>query len=49
MGVSDDWNYLFIGERTAGGIVEVPVQLRYITDADKIKLQEWVERKQRDI
>ena len=49
MGVSDDWNYLFIGERTAGGIVEVPVQPRYITDADKIKLQEWVERKQRDI
>lgn len=48
VGISDDWNYLFIGERTSGGIVEVPVQLRYTAGTDKIKLQEWVERKQRE-
>lgn len=48
VGVSDDWNYLFLGERIAGGIVEVPVQLKYMTSANKRKLQELVERKHRE-
>ena len=41
------FNTVVLGLKVFGA--KVPVQLRYITDADKIKLQEWVERKQRDI
>ncbi len=47
VGISDDWSCLFLGERVDGGIVELPVQLKYVSPQDKARIQEWIEHKQR--
>ena len=47
-GISEDWRFLFIGERCSGGIVEMPVPFTYISREDKIKLETWIDKQQRE-
>lgn len=45
VGVSEDWKYLFLGERRTGGIVEAPVQMSFLSSEDKETMQEWIQKK----
>lgn len=46
-GVSEDWRFLYLGERSSGGIVEMPVSFRYVSGEDKNKLETWIDKQQR--
>ncbi|MFQ9401699.1 MAG: hypothetical protein ACLR1D_05020 [Dialister sp.] len=46
-GVSEDWRFLYLGERSSGGIVEMPVSFRYVSRKDKNKLETWIDKQQR--
>jgi len=47
-GVSDDWSELYVGERMTGGLVKVPVRMRWVSREDKARFQDWIDRMQRD-
>lgn len=48
VGISEDWNYLFLGERISGGIAEAPIQIRFVSKEDKEAIAEWIQRKKQD-
>ena len=48
VGVSDDWAYLFLGERVDGGIVEAPIQIKFVSKENKRSIQEWIQKKKRE-
>lgn len=48
VGVSDDWAYLFLGERVDGGIVEAPIQIKFVSKENKKSIQEWIQKKKRE-
>lgn len=45
-GTSDSMNRLYIGTRSEGGLVSLPVRLNWMSAADKKVLLEWMEKKQ---
>ncbi len=46
-GVSENWEFLFVGERMSGGMAEIPVQFKFVSRKDKKLLETWIEKKQR--
>lgn len=47
-GFSDRWSEMYIGSRSEGGMVKVPVPLAFVTRANKERICEIIERKQRN-